>query len=226
MSAKSLESRFCPFQQLMQAEGIPGIVIDTFRHNYVQLVSGATGLIPESEISPVDTLPDLASFSEDLRNTGTAAIAKTAMIKLNGGLGTSMGLEQAKSLIVVKDGLSFLDIIARQALMQETPLILMNSFATRADSLEVLKQYPGLEKPGLALDFLQHKVPKIDQNDLSPVRWPRAPQLEWTPPGHGDIYTALVTSGMLDALLGSGYRYAFISNADNLGAALDPALLG
>ena len=226
MSSNSLGNRFHPFQKLMEAEGIPGIVIDTFRHNYAQLIAGATGLIPENEISPVDSLPDLTSFGEELRNTGMEVMAKTVVIKLNGGLGTSMGLERAKSLIVVKDDLTFLDIIARQALRQETPLILMNSFATRADSLEVLKRYPGLEKPGLALDFLQHKVPKIDQNDLTPVRWPRAPQLEWTPPGHGDIYTALETSGMLDALLDSGYRFAFISNADNLGAALDPALLG
>jgi UDP-N-acetylglucosamine pyrophosphorylase len=226
MSSDSLEYRFLPFQQLMQAQGLPGIVIDTFRYHYAQLLAGATGLIPETDISPVDTLPDADVFGDDLRAGGLEAIRETAVIKLNGGLGTSMGLERAKSLIRVKDGLSFLDIIARQALVQGTPLILMDSFATRADTLEVLKQYPELHKHQLALDFLQHKVPKIDQRDLAPVRWPAAPQLEWSPPGHGDIYPALVTSGMLDALLASGYRYVFISNADNLGAVLDPYLLG
>src|SRR5438105_1204399 len=50
-------------------------------------------------------------------------------------------------------------------------------------------------------------------------------ELEWCPPGHGDIYTALVTSGMLDALLDAGYEHAFVSNSDNLGAVLDPRIL-
>jgi UTP--glucose-1-phosphate uridylyltransferase len=68
--------------------------------------------------------------------------------------------------------------------------------------------------------------PKILREDLSPARWPVNPDLEWNPPGHGDIYTALKTSGLLDALLAEGLRYAFISNSDNLGATLDVALLG
>jgi UTP--glucose-1-phosphate uridylyltransferase len=57
------------------------------------------------------------------------------------------------------------------------------------------------------------------------VQWPADPALEWAPPGHGDLYTALVTSGMLRALLDTGYRYAFVSNADNLGATLSRRLL-
>ena len=226
MSADSLESRFLPFRQLMLREGLPEIVVDTFRHNYAQLLAGATGLIPETEISPVDSLPDAEKFGDEFSDVGQQAMGRTAVIKLNGGLGTSMGLERAKSLIRVKQGLSFLDIIARQALIQGTPLILMNSFATRADTLEVLRGYPELGRRQVAMDFVQHKVPKIDQRNLAPVSWPAAPQLEWAPPGHGDIYTALVTSGMLDTLLTSGYRYAFISNSDNLGAVLDPCLLG
>jgi UTP--glucose-1-phosphate uridylyltransferase len=45
--------------------------------------------------------------------------------------------------------------------------------------------------------------------------------VEWCPPGRGDIYTALAASGTLDALLGAGLRYAFVSNSDNLGALAD-----
>ena len=52
-------------------------------------------------------------------------------------------------------------------------------------------------------------------------QWPADPELEWCPPGHGDIYTALAASGTLDALLGAGLRYAFVSNSDNLGALAD-----
>ena len=77
----------------------------------------------------------------------------------------------------------------------------------------------------MPLDFVQHKEPKIRVDDLMPVEWPDDPSLEWCPPGHGDLYTALLTSGMLDALLDRGYRYAFVSNSDNLGAVLEPRIL-
>jgi UTP--glucose-1-phosphate uridylyltransferase len=76
------------------------------------------------------------------------------------------------------------------------------------------------------VEFFQHKVPKVRQDTLGPVAWSADPDLEWCPPGHGDIYTALVTSGMLDSLLAAGYEYAFVSNADNLGAVVDLTILG
>jgi UTP--glucose-1-phosphate uridylyltransferase len=100
----------------------------------------------------------------------------------------------------------------------------MNSFATRDDSLAALAAHPEIESD-VPLDFLQNKVPKIRADDLEPVSWPDDPSLEWAPPGHGDLYTALVTSGMLDALLERGYRFAFVSNSDNLGAVLDARIL-
>jgi len=142
-----------------------------------------------------------------------------------------MGMTRAKSLLEVKDGLTFLDVIARQVLgLRErtgarVPLVLMNSFATREDSLSALARHPGVEAD-VPLDFVQNKVPKLRADDLTPVEWPADPGLEWAPPGHGDLYTALVTSGLLDQLLEGDYRYAFVSNADNLGAVLDPRILG
>ena len=141
-----------------------------------------------------------------------------------------MGMTKAKSLLEVKDGRTFLDLIAEQILdLRERsgarlPLVLMNSFATRADSLAALERYDDLSA-GLPADFVQNKVPKLRADDLTPVQWPDDPALEWAPPGHGDLYTALVTSGMLEALLDDGYRYAFVSNSDNLGAVLDPRIL-
>jgi len=136
-----------------------------------------------------------------------------------------MGLDKAKSLLTVKEGLTFLDIIARQTIKAEIPLVLMNSFSTREDSLQALEAYPEL-KGKIPLDFLQHRVPKISQDDFSPVHCPESPELEWNPPGHGDIYTAFITSGLLDTLLSKGYRYVFVSNADNLGAVIDTSILG
>ncbi|HVV00755.1 MAG TPA: UTP--glucose-1-phosphate uridylyltransferase, partial [Verrucomicrobiae bacterium] len=60
---------------------------------------------------------------------------------------------------------------------------------------------------------------------LRPVSWRANPQLEWCPPGHGDLYTALAGSGALDRLLAAGVKYMFVSNSDNLGATLDLPLL-
>lgn len=214
-----------PFVDRMAAAGLPKIFIDTFLYYYEQLITGQTGYIAEEEIRPVAELPDAEKFPRRMAEIGKRALAKTAVIKLNGGLGTSMGLEQAKSLLTVKEGLSFLDIIAQQAQLTNVPLLLMNSFSTEEDSLALLEKYPDLNKD-LPHSFLQHKEPKIRQDNLQPVEWPENPELAWCPPGHGDIYTALVTSGTLEGLLEKGYEYAFVSNADNLGAVVDLAILG
>ena len=221
----AVNADFQPFADRMRAEHLPDIVIRTFRHYYEQLAQGETGLIPERDIRPVESLPDLEQLPESLTGAGRAAFSKVVLLKLNGGLGTGMGLAKAKSLLTVRDGLSFLDIIARQAMHAHVPLVLMDSFATREDSLAALVQHPQLHG-AIPLDFLQHKAPKVLQDGLRPAEWPAKPELEWCPPGHGDIYTALVTSGMLDTLLEHGYEVAFVSNADNLGAVLDPQVLG
>ena len=216
---------FAPFADRMRREGLPRIAIRTFEHYYRQLAAGSTGLLPEAEIEPVDELPDMEAFTPDLTKRGERALPQTIQLKLNGGLGTGMGLERAKSLLPVKNGLTFLDIIAEQALRAGIPLVLMDSYSTRDDTLAALAAYPGLDGR-VPLDFLQHKVPKIVREDLTPAAWPSAPEKEWCPPGHGDLYTALVTSGMLELLLGEGFRYAFVSNSDNLGAVFDASLLG
>ncbi|MBL7070164.1 MAG: UTP--glucose-1-phosphate uridylyltransferase, partial [Candidatus Omnitrophica bacterium] len=230
-SSTSLRERF---KEKMLKEGLEQLVIDTFLHYYGLLLTGATGMISKQEIDPIKEgeLPDASSLGSLEQEAGRAALSKTVVIKLNGGLGTGMGLERAKSLLPVKDNNTFLDIIARQilALREEyginLPIIFMNSFSTEEDTLEALKAYPELPLSGLPLSFVQHKFPKIDQKDLSPIAWPADPELEWNPPGHGDIYTSLITTGMLDKLLNMGYRYALISNSDNLGALLDELLLG
>ena len=217
--------QFTPFARRMQAEGLPKIFIDTFACYYEQLVQGQTGLISESEIHPVTSLPDAACLPDELVEVGQRVKGKTAVIKLNGGLGTGMGLEKAKSLLPVKKELTFLDIIARQTIEAGVPLLLMNSFTTEADSLAALAAYPALGQQ-LPLSFVQHKELKVTQSDFTPARWPADPDLEWCPPGHGDIYTALVTSGTLTALLNAGYEYAFVANADNLGAVMNTRILG
>ncbi len=203
---------------------------EVFAHYFRLLEAGETGMIPEEAIDPLE-MESLADVSVD-DETAAAAIAKTAVIKLNGGLGTSMGMDRAKSLLCVRRGLSFLDIISRQvlALRKEygapLPLIFMNSFRTSEDTMAALSRYEDLPVAGLPLEFLQNKEPKLLVDDLSPVVWPKSPDLEWCPPGHGDIYTALVGSGLLDQLIEAGYQRVFVSNSDNLGAVPDARVAG
>ncbi len=217
---------FEKFEKKMRQENIPELMINTFRSQYEMLTEGETGLINEEELSIVDTLTDSDFLDSRFTEIGKKCFYKAVLIKLNGGLGTGMGLEKAKSLLVVKNNLSFLDIIANHAISSAVPLLLMNSFSTQKDSIEALSVYPALCRGNLPLDFLQHKAPKIMADTLLPAENMNNPSLEWYPPGHGDIYTALVTSGILDKLLAMDIEYAFISNADNLGASLDPTILG
>lgn len=212
------------FEAKMRRENLSPMVVETFRRYYEQLMAGEKGLIRDREIQAV--LPGDLKRAADLsgyRAGGTRLLTRTVMIRLNGGLGTSMGLTRAKSFIRVRGEMSFLDIIVRQASEAGARLALMNSFSTHEDTLAYLG-CSGVSP--LPLLFVQHKFPKILRADLSPADWPRNPSLEWNPPGHGDVYTALYASGVLDRLVKEGIEYALIANSDNLGATLDPDILG
>jgi UTP--glucose-1-phosphate uridylyltransferase len=217
-------------RQKMVEAGVDETAIENFAHYYRLLEHGETGMIPESSIDPVeiDSIQDV----EVSDGAGAEALRTTAVIKLNGGLGTSMGMERAKSLLCVRKGMSFLDIIARQVLhlRQEhdatLPLIFMNSFRTSADTMAAVARYEDLPVEGLPLEFLQNKEPKLLLKDLAPVSWPPDPDLEWCPPGHGDLYAALRGTGLLEKLIEAGYDRVFVSNSDNLGAVPDPKVAG
>jgi UTP--glucose-1-phosphate uridylyltransferase len=217
-------------EEKMRDQGVPDVAIDTFRRLYEQLDAGESGLLGDDQIEPVEEIESAADLP-DHGDAGRQALDHTVAIKLNGGLGTSMGLERAKSLLAVRGELTFLDVIARQVLAlrerheARLPLVLMNSFHTREESLAALERYPDLASD-VPPDFVQNMEPKLEVDSLAPIEWPQEPELEWCPPGHGDLYTALVTSGMLEALLEHDYRYAFVSNSDNLGAVLDSSILG
>lgn len=216
--------------QKMRADGVAEVAVKTFAHYCERLRAGDTGTLAEFDIEPVEELPDADALPEDA-DGARDALAQTVIIKLNGGLGTSMGMTGPKSLLEVKDRLTFLDITVHQIrrLRADTgarlPLVLMNSFATQDASLRALVPYDDLPVDGVPADFLQSKVPKLAADDLSPVDWPDDRSLEWAPPGHGDLYPSLLSSGMLGALLHGGYRYAFVANVDNLGAVMQPRIL-
>lgn len=218
----------------LESDGASKLLIRTFLPQYKAALEGKHGYISTANILPLDGLPD-QTITRHNRRDGHKALGNTAVIKLNGGLGTSMGLNQAKCLLPVKRNKSFLDVIVEQTLKarrktgRPIPLVFMNSKNTEFDTLEALDHYPDL-KAGQSelppLSFLQNRVPKIRVDTLEPIKWESDPSLEWCPPGHGDLYVVMVTAGLLDKLLKGGFRYAFVSNSDNLGATLDLGILG
>jgi UTP--glucose-1-phosphate uridylyltransferase len=215
--------------KMKQAE-LPEILINDFLSKVEKVRTGETGKVQWDTIGDLDPIKDEIDLME-LRKSYTPSkdsLSKLVVIKLNGGLGTSMGLEKAKSLIPIKDNRSFLNVVAEQILYMrkkhsvEIPLILMDSYSTQKDSMEEIKK-TGLTQR-IKSTFLQNKVPRITKSDLEPLNLTDSKE-DWCPPGHGDIYLSLKQTGILEELLSSGYEFAFISNGDNLGATIEPYIL-
>ena len=157
-------------------------------------------------------------------------LEKLAVIKLNGGLGTSMGCVGPKSVIEVRDGMSFLDLSVRQieylnrTYNVNVPFVLMNSFNTDEDTQNIIKKYEGHNID--ILTFNQSRYPRVLKDSLLPVpKSFNSPISDWYPPGHGDVFESLYNSGILDLLIERGVEILFLSNADNLGAVVDLRIL-
>jgi UTP--glucose-1-phosphate uridylyltransferase len=175
--------------------------------------------------------PDQVVEYNDLGNSASVDfLNKLAVIKLNGGLGTSMGCVGPKSVIEVRDGMSFLDLSVRQiehlnhTYDVNVPLVLMNSFNTDDDTQSIIKKYEGHNID--IITFNQSRYPRILRDSLLPAaKSYSSPITDWYPPGHGDVFESLYNSGTLDKLLERGVEYVFLSNADNLGAVVDLRIL-
>ncbi len=215
----------------MSAEGVSELHIALFEEMYRKSLFDGQSYLSEKDIVPVSN-NDITSLSEleAYTSNGKGLLKSLAVIKLNGGLGTTMGLKKAKSLLSVKDGLSFLDIILKQieSLKQHyqtpVPLLFMNSFNTDIDTIAALGSFSN-GASGIPTTFVQGKFVKIDAATREPATCLHRPEAEWNPPGHGDVYLSLASSGILDLLLSKGLKYAFISNSDNLGATVVPEIL-
>lgn len=217
-------------KERMTQKGLHPLCIQTFLYYQAQLFEGASGYITEAEIDPLD---EVVSYDEleSYRERGIALMKHVALVKLNGGLGTSMGLDKAKSLLPARGSESFLDRVIRQLIDVRReygvglPLICMNSFRTDADTRAVIESHPEFVagQGDIPYSFLQNMVPKLLVESLEPAYCEEDPEAAWCPPGHGDIYSAMVQTGILDALLEQDYTYAYFSNIDNLGAVFDPA---
>ena len=225
-------SSFDCIEAKMKGVGLSEAAINAFRHSVNVLESKQSMMIAEADIAPADNVAEWEALVAATPEADAAMLAQTVLIKLNGGLGTGMGLQKAKSLLEIEPGVTFLDLIVRQVIsLRERAgypvnLLLMNSFSTSADTMAHLARYA---EEGFAdaqsVEMIQNRVPKLLTDTLEPVTFAANPELEWCPPGHGDIYPALVGSGWLEKLLASGVKYAFISNSDNLGAQMDTHFL-
>ncbi|ESK97054.1 utp-glucose-1-phosphate uridylyltransferase [Moniliophthora roreri MCA 2997] len=172
---------------------------------------------------------DIVSYDSLLQGADNETLRKLAVLKVNGGLGTSMGLTGAKSVLEVQDGLTFLDLIVQQiqhiniSRGVDIPLILMTSFGTHEDTIRIIKNRQHVR----ITSFNQSRYPWFfaDTHVLCPEDAGTSNKSAWYPPGHGDLYKSLYMSGVLDSLLSEGKEYLFVSNADNLAATVDAKLL-
>ncbi|XDD52449.1 UTP--glucose-1-phosphate uridylyltransferase [Leptospira sp. WS92.C1] len=214
----------------MISEGMSDAFIMDFLKKVDQVRNGETGMVRWEEVGDLNPSQDEISLEqiESETSPNPEILKNLVVIKLNGGLGTSMGLSGPKSLIPLKNGMSFLEIFAKQSsILQKkynvsVPLILMDSFNTQKESQTELKRIGFSQK--FETSFLQHKVPRLLKDQLTPISC-KTPDDEWCPPGHGDIWISLLETGLLDNLISNGYKVAFVSNGDNLGATVHPGIL-
>ena len=204
-------------------------------HNaYLQQIDeGKLGVEWEKvEALPQESAIDYTTLPKEYTKEETIEILKkTCIVKINGGLGTSMGCTGPKSVIEVRNGLTFLDIIILQlkGLTKQygvvVPLVLMNSFSTQKDTEKVIEKYKD-DKDVVIKTFLQHKFPRIDAETLLPVPEKlEGRKEEWYPPGHGDFLQSFVDSETFKELKKEGKEYLFLSNVDNLGATPDVSIM-
>lgn len=215
---------FAPFARKMEKAGIKAAAVSSFRRHYSELLRGEAGYLPGSAIAPISHLPKLEELPEC---DDSLYASRIAILKLNGGLGTSMGLRGPKSLLMVREGYNFLEILLKQIKACRSrhhacvPLVLLNSFNTSFQTEQFVGSHPEIISQPIEHELLQSQVPKILAETLAPARFPKNPVLEWCPPGHGDVFLSLYQSGMLKKMLNLGLRWLFLSNIDNLGAVLD-----
>jgi UTP--glucose-1-phosphate uridylyltransferase len=177
-------------------------------------------------VVPYDTLAPTPAGASEIKNL----LDKLVVLKLNGGLGTTMGCTGPKSVIEVREGLTFLDLIVKQIenlnskYGSNVPLLLMNSFNTHDDTQKIIEKY---QNHNIEIHtFNQSQYPRLVADDFLPLPSKGNTGKDgWYPPGHGDVFPSLSNSGKLDALLSQGKEYVFVANSDNLGAIVDLKIL-
>ncbi|MBI4966455.1 MAG: UTP--glucose-1-phosphate uridylyltransferase [Desulfomonile tiedjei] len=227
MRLEAIEDRI---RRKMEGRAISSGAVDRFLDMLRHVSEGNSGYMPLDSVATPDPsrLLDAQSELKDLpglEERGEKLLNKVAVIKLNGGRSTTMGTRVPKGILEAKNGRSYLEIIIgqiasiRRKWRVDVPLVLMNSFFTHGPTMEIVNRHNIS-----ALTFVQNQVPRLVEDTLAPLE--TGTDEDWVPPGHGDVYESLRTTGLLRNLRERGCRWAFISNLDNLAACLEPWIIG
>lgn len=224
-----------PFIKKMLDEQPPlhPTAINQFSDLFFQLELGLKNSFTSKDLMPVSLKDPVMIPFEEVQNfnyVGNNLIDQLVVLKLNGGLGTTMGCTFAKSCITIdtEKSWTFLHYIQHQIdsfnKIRQThiPIWYLNSYKTHRETEKVLgaNQFNSL---------IQNKFPRIDNSlpfQRIPFTYPNEPEEDWNPPGHGDIYTVMEISNWLTDQLKANKKFVFISNSDNLGATPDLGILG
>ncbi|KAG6743361.1 hypothetical protein POTOM_054315 [Populus tomentosa] len=223
-----LKSAVANLDQISESEKTGFVnLVSRYLSGEAQQVEWSKIQTPTDEVVvPYDTLAPTPEDPEETKKL----LDKLVVLKLNGGLGTTMGCTGPKSVIEVRNGLTFLDLIVIQIenLNKKygcsVPLLLMNSFNTHDDTQKIVEKY---SNSNIEIHtFNQSQYPRLVVDDFVPLPSKGHTDKDgWYPPGHGDVFPSLKNSGKLDALLSQGKEYVFVANSDNLGAVVDLSIL-
>jgi len=213
----------------MESRGISSSTIEGFLRLVAQLSRQSAYVPLHGVVAPDANLilqpPCNSKDLTDLEKRGEELLRHVAIIKLNGGRSTTMGGRIPKGVLKAKDGLCYLEIAVKQvqALNDkwrvELPLVLMNSFFTHRPTMDTVG-----DSDIPIVTFVQNEVPRLEEQTFAPLE--TGTEEDWAPPGHGDVFASLHRHGLLENLMKQGFRWAFISNLDNLAAAVEPWILG
>jgi len=176
----------------------------------------------------VEGLPESKDVGFDAtRASGIEALERgeVGQIVLAGGMATRFG-GVVKAVLAAVDGKSFLEakLVQTRALERAlgctVPVALMTSFATD----EAVRAHVVERELGDPLVFHQFVSLRLEPD--GEVFLDNEGQPSPYAPGHGDLFQALRRSGTLDELRARGVRVVTVSNVDNLGARIDPGVVG
>ena len=169
--------------------------------------------------APVAGVPGSLRFAR--RGAEAIAAGELGFCVMAGGMATRMG-GVIKALVEAVDRLTFLDLrLAENARYGgAVPLWIMTSDATDQGIKKALVDVGRSDVPTFRQDLGLRLDPEGNLFRHADGR----PSTYAT--GHGDAVDALRRSGLLARFVASGGRYLWIANLDNLGASIDPAILG
>ena len=187
-----------------------------------------SGVLTAPEPNDIVSLPAGGPERERLEELGRAALlnGQVALVVLAGGMATRMG-GVVKALVEALPGKTFLDLRLREIdALERTygvapPLWLMTSHSTDQPIREALGAHLDGERVGVFSQFLSLRLTPEGGLFLDDSGRPSEHA-----PGHGDLPEALRKSGLLRRFVERGGRVVMVTNLDNLGGTLDPAIIG